>query len=63
MIINKILKMNYNQSFAFLNKVCEKISSDGGILTEDSSIILTNMFPKVLSQALSILDQGKVTRF
>ena len=53
--------MNYQQSLHVLTQVCSELHGTG--LTADASIVLTNMFPTILPQALAILDQGKVIRF
>ena len=56
--------MDYKQSLAILDQVCERIhSNEPAQMSKDDSIVLSNLFPHVLAPALAILDQGRVTKF
>ena len=55
--------MNYNQTHLLLSQLCQKIKENKKGLTNEASIVLSNMFPNILSQSLLILDQGRVTKF
>ena len=55
--------MNYNQTHLVLAQLCTKIKDSKQGLTNEASIVLSNMFPNILAQSLLILDQGRITKF